>query len=183
MPARPVSVATVDRSRAVSMLPRGLHTDVSWSLRTATPQTRHPGICACRGNAGPSDALRPVGTESTGRGHRRPTRSPVRNRFPQGRWTDCAGRAGCVNKSGAKNLLAGCYVIDPQQFFLRTSQNESGSYPRLRAAVPPPPCFAWSPSPVNRGRIGSATIPLQAAGGTSRKSGSSRSASSGPAGE
>jgi hypothetical protein len=30
---------------------------------------------------------------------------------------DCAGGTGCVNKSGAKILLAGRYAIDPQQFF------------------------------------------------------------------
>ena len=86
--------------------------------RTATPQTRCPGICACRGNAGPSDALRPVGTESTGRGHRRPTDPRSGTGSRKGDAEDYGGGAGGVNKSGSKNLLAGRYAIDPQHFFL-----------------------------------------------------------------
>jgi hypothetical protein len=33
------------------------------------------------------------------------------------RWTNYARGAACVNKNGSKNLLAGCYAINPQQFF------------------------------------------------------------------
>jgi hypothetical protein len=59
-----------------------------------------------------------VGTESTPGGHRRPTDPRSGTGSRKGDTGDYAGGAGCVNKSGAKILLAVCYVIDPQGGFL-----------------------------------------------------------------
>jgi hypothetical protein len=121
--APPVSVATVDRSRAplhvLSMdndarmirLPSTKHWRFAWECRpVGRPQARGNRI---HGERSPP-----------------PYRSPVRNRFPQGRWTDYAGGAGDVNKCGSKILIASCYLIDPKSGFLHPGRNEGGFYPR-----------------------------------------------------
>jgi hypothetical protein len=140
--APPVSVATVDRSRA----PLHVHSMDNDARMIRLPST---SICASLGNAGPSDALGGRGNRIHAGRSPPPSQSPVRNRFPQGRWTDYAGSAEGVNKSGTKILLAGFYAIDPQQFFLRTSRDGGGFCPHGHATG-----ARRSPSPVNGGGSG-----------------------------
>ena len=106
MPARPVSVATVDRSRA----PLHVLSMDNDARMIRLPFTKHWRFAR---NAGPSDALRPVGTESTGRGHRRPTDPRSGTGSRKGDAEDYAGGAGDVNKSGCEIFWAGCHAIDP----------------------------------------------------------------------
>ena len=107
---RPAGVCRpVDRSRA----PLHVHSMDNDARMIRLPER---SIGASPGNAGPSDALGGRGNRIHAGRSPPPYRSPVRNRFPQGRWTDYARGAGYVNKSGAKNLLAGFYAIDPQHF-------------------------------------------------------------------
>ena len=95
--APPVSVATVDRSRA----PLHVLSMDNDARMIRLPFTKHWRFAR---NAGPSDALRPVGTESTGRGHRRPTdpRSGTGSRKGDGRIM--RERRGVCTNAGAKFL-------------------------------------------------------------------------------
>ena len=93
MPARPVSVAPVDRSRA----PLHVLSMDNDARMIRLPFTKHWRFAR---NAGPLDALGAMGSDPTGRGHRRPTDPQSGTGSRKGDAEDYAGGAGCVNKSG-----------------------------------------------------------------------------------